>query len=117
MEFSNDEHVQLLQVLKYTTYENPLTSKRLRFKCAVDEPDTTGWPKTRRLVRETMEVKGIPIASNGFGHFIVRNEDELFRCLANLQRRVKGTRERVSILKAAWRKRKNEPRVIRRRRK
>lgn len=86
--------------------ENPITAAELARRVGIE--DGGGSPATREAIKELIEKRNVPIASNGNGYFLIQSEAQHNRYQRSLDQRIEGIIERKRITAEAWENFKNE---------
>lgn len=85
----------IVNVLKDTTKENPMPVKQISEILGIK--DTSGCPRTRKLILKAMKQFNVPIGSNNFGYFLIRTEKEMQEYLNKLMQLQIALSDRIKV--------------------
>lgn len=98
--YTNEQIDQAHEMLKKATKEHPVKSKELEGLLQAEDAD--GHPASRGLIKVVMEKKGLPLAADGGGYYIISSLDELKQYHNSLQKRINGIMDRQVMVRAAF---------------
>jgi len=87
-------------IVRRATKGSPITSKMIAQ--ILDIRDIEANPVTRALIVEVMRVKGIPLAGDHNGFFVVENVHDLMGSKRELEKRIKGIQKRLALMMATY---------------
>lgn len=90
------EHIYRILREEAVGRQNAIPSSALGRRVGIT--DSNGNPETRFAIRDLMEATNAPIGSCADGYFIVAKRHELRDCLADLDSRMQGMRDRKRLL-------------------
>jgi hypothetical protein len=79
--------------------------------------DSVARPVTRAVVKDMMRTvaieQGVCIGATGKGYYHIQTEQELGKYIAMLRKHIRGTEERINIVKRGWRAQQKVKRIRR----
>jgi len=90
----------IVNVLKDTTVESPMPVKKITEILGIK--DTAGCPRTRKLILQAMKELNVPIGSNNFGYYLIRNKQEMQVYLNKLMKLQIALSKRIEITYYAY---------------
>jgi len=103
----------MIAILEYIHAQkgNRVTSSDIRDRFNIKET-TTGNFKTRKLIkmamREFASIIGVPIGADQHGYFLIQTEAEVLSYVHNLNGRIGGIQERITLVMKAWKRSKEK---------
>lgn len=94
---------QVEELLLSHPESDPITSAEIGD--ALDLHDTEGNPDARRLIREAIDERNLPVAAGPKGYYYLSDSDALSDYLDRLDGRIAGIQERKQLVAAAWNRR------------
>lgn len=100
------EFDELRKIIDYIASRNRLVNSQEISEVFNIEETTTGWPRTRAMIKDGMRhyasIAGIPIGAKNTGYFLIQDVEELRKYCDNLQNRINGMEERITLVRDAW---------------
>ena len=101
-----------IEILEYIHAQGGkrVTSGEIRDRFNIKET-TSGNFKTRKLIKSALRefgtVIGVPIGAERAGYFLIKTEQEVLDYVNNLNGRIGGIQERITLIMKAWEKSKD----------
>jgi hypothetical protein len=96
----NEMHsIKVLEMMKASNA--PITTKVFAVALNVFSVSDTSQPYVRSIIKDLIK-KGYPIASDGTGYWIIKNEEQLHDYVNSLEKRIKGIKKRIVWVKKAF---------------
>jgi hypothetical protein len=102
-----------IAILEYIHAQNGkrVTSDEIRDRFNIKET-TTGNFKTRKLIKSALRefgtTIGVPIGAERAGYFLIKTEQEVLEYVNNLNGRIGGIQERITLVMKAWKRSKDK---------
>jgi len=90
------QHDKILEIIQGHYRDNPITSAEIAERLKIE--DSTAWPKTRRLILETMGFKRIAIGACRKGYYLISSETELNEYTQDLASRAEEITGRIELV-------------------
>jgi hypothetical protein len=92
---------EIIEVLKTTKYDAPMTVRDIAAIVGINESDMT-FPHTRKLIKSAMKSFSMPIGSYYKGYYRIRSAHQMQRYMNSLLKRQIGITERIDIVYKAF---------------
>lgn len=86
--------------LKKATKSSPVRSRDLEKYLGLNDAD--GHPQTRAIIKEVIRTKNLPLGATTNGYYVIRSAGELKEYGRRLDKRVRGTVNRKTLVYAAF---------------